>query len=68
MDPNFEKLMQNFMTEYIIETFDYFFKRNSRNGEFGSNVIKLKVSYLSYLIQVLKYPNKAIIEVKINAK
>ena len=56
------------MTEYIIETFDYFFKRNSRNGEFGSNVIKLKVSYLSYLIQVLKYPNKAIIEVKINAK
>jgi hypothetical protein len=40
------------MTSFIIETFNYYFNSISKKngGELSSNVMKLKVSYLSYLI------------------
>ncbi|KAL4432635.1 hypothetical protein ABPG74_004928 [Tetrahymena malaccensis] len=62
LDENFEIKTSEFMSSYIMETFDCFFKKNQKKGEHNKDVMKLKISYLSFLIQVVKKPNLAIIE------
>ncbi|KAL4479227.1 hypothetical protein ABPG72_011439 [Tetrahymena utriculariae] len=62
LDENFEIKTSEFMSSYIMETFDCFFQKNLKNGEHNKDIMKLKISYLSFLIQVVKKPNLAIIE------